>query len=220
MTDAPSDANGGAHPAALEQLRASVEAYYTRKVRTFGATPLGVDWPSTPSLELRLVQLLKVCDFSTPFSLNDLGCGYAAALDLIGTRWPANQVDYLGVDLSADMIAHARRRWHHRPGADFIVGRECGRAADYSIASGVFNVRLDHSAQLWTAHIRIMLTDLQRSSRKGFAVNFMLPAAVIGVPELYGSLPDPWVAYCETVLGRPVELVQGYGLPEYTLLVR
>ena len=108
MTDAPSDANGGAHPAALEQLRASVEAYYTRKIRTFGATPLGVDWPSTPSLELRLVQLLKVCDFSTPFSLNDLGCGYAAALDLIGTRWPANQVDYLGVDLSADMIAHAR----------------------------------------------------------------------------------------------------------------
>ena len=103
---------------------------------------------------------------------------------------------------------------------DFIVGRECGRAADYSIASGVFNVRLDHSAQLWTAHIRIMLTDLHRSSRKGFAVNFMLPAAVTGVPELYGSLPDPWVAYCETVLGRPVELVQGYGLPEYTLLVR
>lgn len=220
MTAASGDAKGAARPADLEGLRARVEAYYTRKVQTFGATPLGVDWPSTPSLELRLVQLLKVCDFSVPLALNDLGCGYAAALDLIERRWPANQVDYLGVDLSADMIAHARRRWHHRPGADFIVGHECGRAADYSIASGVFNVRLDHSAQLWTAHIQAMLMDLHRSSRKGFAVNFMLPAAVTGIPELYGSHPDPWVAYCETMLGRSVDLVQGYGLPEYTLLVR
>jgi SAM-dependent methyltransferase len=220
VTAAPGDAKRAARPAALEQLRASVEAYYTRKVRTFGATPLGVDWPSTPSLELRLVQLLKVCDFSAPFALNDFGCGYAAALDLIERRWPANQIDYLGVDLSADMIAHARRRWHHRPGADFIVGNECGRAADYSIASGVFNVRLDHSTQLWTAHIQAILTDLHRSSRRGFAVNFMLPAAAAHAPELYGSQPDSWVDYCETVLGRSVELVQGYGMPEYSLLVR
>jgi SAM-dependent methyltransferase len=220
VTNAPSDAKGGAHLAAVEQLRASVEAYYTRKVRTFGATPLGVDWPSTPSLELRLVQLLKVCDFSTPFSLNDLGCGYAAALDLIERRWPANRIDYLGIDLSGDMVAHARRRWHQRPDADFVVDHQCSRVADYAIASGVFNVRLDHSAQLWTAHVRVMLMDLHRSSRKGFAVNFMLPAAVTGVPELYGEQPDPWVVYCEAVLGRSVDLVQDYGLPEYTLLVR
>jgi SAM-dependent methyltransferase len=220
VTPVPGDAKGAARPAALEQLRDTVEAYYTRKVRTFGATPLGVDWPSTPSLELRLVQLLKVCDFSAPFALNDFGCGYAAALDLIERRWPANQIEYLGVDLSADMIAHARRRWHHRPGTDFFVGNECGRAADYSIASGVFNVRLDHSAELWTAHVQAILTDLHRSSRRGFAVNFMLPAAAVHTPELYGSQPDPWVTYCETVLGRSVELVEGYGMPEYSLLVR
>jgi SAM-dependent methyltransferase len=220
VTTAPGEADGAARPANLEQLRASVEAYYTRKVRTFAATPLGVDWPSTPSLELRLVQLLKVCDFSAPFSLNDLGCGYAAALDLIERRWPANRIDYLGIDLSADMIAHARRRWHQRPGADFIVGHDCGRVADYSIASGVFNVRLDHGTQLWTAHIEAMLMDLHLSSRRGFGVNFMLPEAAGRTPELYGSQPGPWVAYCEAVLGRSVEVVQGYGMAEYTLLVR
>lgn len=200
-------------------LHASVEAYYTRKVRTFGATPLGVDWPSTPSLELRLVQLLKVCDFAGPFSLNDLGCGYAAALDLIERRWPQNRVDYLGVDLSAAMIAHARRRWGRRPGTGFAVGHQCGRIAQYSIASGIFNVKLDHPPQLWTAHAQAILQELDRSSRTGFAVNFMLPAAA-QAPELYGSAPEPWVAYCETVLGRTVELVQGYGLPEFSLLVR
>lgn len=220
MTAAPGEAEGAVRPSALELLRSSVEAYYTRKVRTFAATPLGVDWPSTPSLELRLVQLLKVCDFPPPFSLNDLGCGYAAALDLIERRWPANRIDYLGIDLSADMIAHARRRWHQRPGSDFVVGHECGRVADYSIASGVFNVRLDHTAQLWAAHIRAMLMDLHRSSHRGFAVNFMLPAAASHAPELYGSQPGPWVAYCETELGRSVEVVQDYGMDEYSLLVR
>lgn len=220
MTTTPGETRGAARPANLEQLRASVEAYYTRKIRTFAATPMGVDWPSTPSLELRLVQLLKVCDFSAPFSLNDLGCGYAAALDLIEQRWPANRIDYLGIDLSADMIAHARRRWRQRPGADFIVGHECGRVADYSIASGVFNVRLDYGTQLWRGHIRAMLMDLHRRSRRGFAVNFMLPAAAAHAPELYGSLPGPWVAYCETALGRSVELVQDYGMAEYSLLVR
>lgn len=220
MTAAPGDAQGDANPAALELLRAGVEAYYARKVRTFGATSLGVDWPSTPSLELRLVQLLKVCDFSTPFSLNDLGCGYGAALDLIERRWPANRIDYRGIDLSGDMVAHARGRWQHRPETDFRVGHLCGRVADYAIASGVFNVRLDQPMRLWTAHVRAMLMDLHLSSRKGFAVNFMLPAAVNGVPELYGSQPDPWLAHCRTVLGRSVELVQGYGLREYTLLVR
>lgn len=220
MTATPAHAEGHAHPAALEQLRASVEAYYTRKVRTFGATPLGVDWPSTPSLELRLVQLLKVCNFSVPFSLNDLGCGYAAALDLIERRWPANRIDYLGIDLSGDMIDHARRRWHDRPDTHFKVGHQCARMADYAIASGVFNVRLDHSERLWKAHIQAVLADLHRSSRKGFAVNFMLPSSAAGVPELYGSYPGPWVGYCRAALGRSVDLVQDYGLSEYTLLVR
>lgn len=215
----PGEANAIANSAAFAQLRSSVQAYYTRKVRSHGATALGVDWPSTPSLELRLVQLLKVCDFSGPFSLNDLGCGYAAALDLIERRWPKNQIDYFGIDLSQDMVAHARRRWRHRPGSDFIAGHQCGREADYSIASGVFNVKLHHCTQLWTAHIQAVLGDLHRSSRRGFAVNFMLPAAAAGTPELYGSDPDQWVTYCERVLGRSVQLVQGYGMLEYSLLV-
>jgi len=213
-------APGAARPAGTGPLHASVEAYYTRKVRTFGATPWGVDWPSMPSLELRLVQLLKVCDFASPFSLNDLGCGYAAALDLIERRWPAHRLDYLGVDLSAEMIAHARRRWQHRRGTNFLVGHECGRVADYSIASGIFNVKLDHPPQVWVGHVQAMLQELDRSSGKAFAANFMLPGAAAGTPELYGSAPEPWVAFCETALGRSVEMVQGYGLPEFTLLVR
>jgi len=202
-------------------LRSSVEAYYTRKVLTFGPTPLGVDWPSTPSLELRLVQLLKVCDFSTPISLNDLGCGYGAALALLRTRRPNAHIDYLGVDLSAAMVDQARTKWAQRPLTRFLVGHECGRLADYSIASGIFNVKLGNELASWTVHVRQTLLDLHRSSRHGFAVNFMRPVAwAAGIDELYAAEPAEWIGYCRGELGRSVELLEGYGLPEYSLLVR
>ena len=56
----------------------AVSAYYSGTLQRFGAMPLGVDWPNRLNQELRLVQLLKVCDLSAPRSLNDVGCGYGA----------------------------------------------------------------------------------------------------------------------------------------------
>ena len=40
----------------------AVSAYYSGTLQRFGATSLGVDWPNRLNQELRLVQLLKVCD--------------------------------------------------------------------------------------------------------------------------------------------------------------
>ena len=62
----------------LAAVHTGISDYYTAKIRKFGATPLGVDWTCLPTQELRFVQLLKVCDFTSPLSLNDLGCGYGA----------------------------------------------------------------------------------------------------------------------------------------------
>ena len=221
MTASPGAARAAVRQADLAPVRASVEAYYTRKVETFGATPEGVDWPSTPSLELRLVQLLKACEFTPGLALNDLGCGYAAALDLIERRYPGNGIRYAGVDLSPAMIGHARRRWGHRPATHFLVGHQCAEPADYSIASGIFNVRLEHGLAVWTDHVRHSLLNLHASSRNAFAVNFMLPTpAVSRTPQLYGTPPEPWVAFCESELGRKVQVLEGYGLPEFSLVAR
>ena len=99
-------------PASLEPVRARIEAYYGDKVARHGATPRGVDWTCVPTQELRFVQLLSLCDFSRPFSLNDLGCGYGALTGFISLFHPQAEVDYLGVDLSRAMIRRARRRHH------------------------------------------------------------------------------------------------------------
>jgi SAM-dependent methyltransferase len=206
----------------LTDLRAGVAAYYSGKVRRFGATPFGVDWTCVPTQEMRFVQLMKIFKYGDPFSLNDFGCGYGALLAFLDRRCPASPIDYLGIDLSAAMIRCARRIWCRRPNARFVHGHICGRMASYSVASGVFNVQLSRPRYEWEAFIRESLRELRRTSELGFSVNFvMAPLGGQAVREgLYATHPEPWVDFCTAEFGATTDVVVGYGLREFTLLVR
>lgn len=206
----------------LDAVYAGIERYYTRKVVTHGPTPLGVDWTCEPTQELRFVQLMKVCDLTGPLSLNDIGCGYGALLAFLRKRHAGSKVAYLGVDLSAAMISEARRLWAGWPEAEFAVGHAAHRQADYSVASGIFNVKLNEPLPLWTQFVETTLAEIHGSSRRGFAVNFLSPLAggATGAPELYRPEPDLWRHYCEDVLGTKVKMLAGYGMREFTLLAQ
>lgn len=206
----------------LADVHSAIGHYYTQKVETHGPTPLGVDWPCRPTQELRFVQLLRLCDFSAPFSLNDVGCGYGAMLALLARRHRRTEISYLGVDLSTAMIAQARRLWQKRQHAEFIVANKSPRAADYSVASGIFNVKLDLCDALWAEFIAKTLAAIRLTSRRGFAVNFLAPLAEDADPkaELYRAPPALWSEHCEREFGAKVELLDNYGMREYTLLVR
>lgn len=211
----------GATPA-LSGVLSGVAQYYARKIAAHGPTPLGVDWACVPTQELRFVQLLKVCDFSGPSSINDLGCGYGALREFMQRRWPQAKLDYLGIDMVPAMVDAARRRHRTTAGASFTTGSACTRQADYSVASGIFNVKLDQPASAWAGFVRATLADLCTSSRLGFAVNFLAPAepGMNEVPELFRTPPAPWLDYCERELGVRVDLLAKYGMREFTLLAR
>ena len=206
--------------AAAGHVHQDVADYYTGKIRQFGATPLGVDWTCMPTQELRFVQLLKICDWDLPFSLNDLGCGYGAMLAYLAKRHRRVRVDYLGQDVSEAMVNHATKLWAGTPKASFATGHELGRTADYSVASGIFNVRLAHSRARWEAHIRATLAELHTKSRRAYAVNFLAPVTATGPRELYRATPEKWARFCEEELGGEVTVLADYGLREFTLLVR
>ncbi|MBC5763376.1 class I SAM-dependent methyltransferase [Ramlibacter albus] len=205
---------------AIAALHGRIARYYGAKLARHGPTPRGVDWPSAGTQALRLEQLLRLCDFASPFTLNDLGCGYGALLGLLRRTGRARGVDYLGTDVSPAMVAQARALW--RGTARFEVGGAPSRVADYSVASGIFNVRIDEPRRLWEDFVAETLVQLAFASRRGFAVNFLkpLPRGTDDVPELYRPPPRRWAAFCEDELGLSVETVAGYGLREVTLFAR
>ena len=212
---------GPARPPELDGVYRSVEAYYTGKLIKHGASPLGVDWSCQATQWLRFVQLLKLCSFDAAFSLNDLGCGYGELAAFLRWRYPQTNVDYLGIDLSPAMVRCARRRHRREPATRFVVGRACPRQADYTVASGIMNVMRGYPVPLWEGFLRATLVDMHRASRRGFAVNFCAPQRPDLPPnQLYCCEPEPWVRYCVDELGCAVEVVDGYGLLEFTLLAR
>jgi SAM-dependent methyltransferase len=212
---------GASKSADLNDLYETIERYYTKRVTKHGATPLGADWRCRATQELRFVQLLKICDFSQPLSLNDVGCGYGALVAYLAERHAGTDVDYLGTDLSRAMISRARRRWRGH-GRRFVVSRAAPRVADYSVASGIFNVKLEQPIDTWRSFIAETLHGMHKTSRRGFAVNFMSPLAAANERStmLYCTAPEPWVHYCEQQFRCSVDVIANYGLREFTLLIR
>ena len=197
-----------------------VKAYFEQKLATHGATPQGVDWNSKQAQERRFEQLLKVVDTSQEFSINDYGCGYGALLDYLSARgyW----FRYAGFDLLEPMVARARELHAGRPDCHFSSNLPDLATADYNLASGIFNVKLETEHGHWTEYILSNLDRVDALSRKGFAFNLLTkysdPALMRS--DLYYGDPGFFFDYFIRRFSKKVALLHDYGLYDFTLLVR
>jgi SAM-dependent methyltransferase len=194
-----------------------VAGYYGEKVRAHGNTARGVDWNSEASQELRFRQLLSLCDSSTSFSLLDIGCGYGALFDFLMAQKVA--VDYRGFDIAPEMVSAARSR---HPNACFTSDRAAVESADYSVASGIFNVRLQTSEAEWKDYVAHTLDDMSSLGRRGFAFNMLTSYSDADKMRDYLYYPDPCFYFdlCKRKYSRNVALLHDYDLYEFTVLVR
>jgi SAM-dependent methyltransferase len=198
-----------------------VATYYAGKLAEHGDTPRGVDWNGEESQMVRFAQLCKIIDSKTPnFSLNDLGCGYGALLDYLRDKHAA--CTYLGVDVSHEMIKVAEQRHAAADRARFITSSEPDEVADYSLASGIFNVRLGRSDAEWFDYLQATLDVLDRTSSLGFAFNCLTSYSDEDKKRDYLYYADPCRLFdlCERRYSRQVALLHDYGLYEFTILVR
>jgi len=203
------------------KLLEEVASYYAGKLAEFGDTPRGVDWNGEESQQLRFEQLCKVIPaHANDFSLIDLGCGYGALLDHLSTAH-AN-VSYLGVDVSAEMTHAARARHADSPNARFITASTPDVIADYGIASGIFNVRMERTETEWCAYLESTLDVLDRASRLGFAFNCLTSYSDEDKKRDYLFYADPCRLFdlCKRRYSRQVALLHDYGLYEFTVIVR
>lgn len=199
---------------------AEVGRYYTEKLTRYGASPQGVDWNSSESQRLRFEQLVRVCGAQARFSLNDLGCGYGALLDYLGSL--GRDCDYLGVDISEAMIVKAEELHRGRHGCRFLAAERADRVADYGVASGIFNVRLSASDRDWLAHVLRTLDALDAGCTRGFAFNCLTRYSDAAQMKDYLFYADPCQLfdYCKTRFSTNVALLHDYGLYEFTVIVR
>lgn len=206
----------------LDHIAGEIADYYTDTLKQHGATPRGVDWSCRPTQELRFVQLMRLCRFDKAISLNDFGCGYGALREFLHRRQRRADIDYVGIDLTPAMVDAAKLRCGHLPRTRFDTASVTLRLADYSVASGVFNIKLHHSSTAWEAWVAHNLQALHSVSRIGFSVNFLMPPpSGEGSPQaLYRPHAGKWKNYCESALQATVELITDYGMREYTLLVK
>ena len=128
-----------------------VSRYYSGKLEAHGATARGVDWNSTESQRMRFVQLLKICDCHVPFSINDYGCGYGALVDHLSEG--GYSFRYFGFDISSQMIAKAREFHSAMSQVSFLSEASALAPADYTVASGIFNVKLEASSTEWERYV-------------------------------------------------------------------
>ncbi len=201
-----------------------VEQYYTAKITEHGPSAKGVDWKDEQSQYWRFQQLLDLIpNANEEFSFNDFGCGYGALLHyIIQLGWRCR---YHGYDISPEMIKQANALYNelNNPSveAGFYLG-ETMHPADYSVASGVFNVKQDASPDVWLEYILDCLRIINDNSRKGFAFNLM---TIYSDPEyaqdkLYYADPKFFFDYCQKNFSRHIVLRHDYGLYEFTMIVR
>ena len=200
----------------------AIETYYSNKINEHGASPKGVDWNGTNSQNIRFEQLCKIlpADHEQTFSLNDLGCGYAALIDYLKPQRP--DFKYIGYDLSEKMIEHGVNRNKHFKNIEFQCSDNITVQSDFSVASGIFSVKLDESDDAWLNHIKSILHNIDTQSSKGFAFNCLTKYSDADkiMPHLYYADPAEIFHFCKQNYSRNVALLHDYDLYEFTILVR
>lgn len=197
-------------------------AYYNK--RKSAATPAEqVGWKNEEVQQTRFDQLLRVIDLPKRFSVNDLGCGLGALALHLEHRGFAD-VTYHGYDVLPAMLTAARRRLPESPRRRFhhIAHASKMQRADFTLASGIFNLKGDTAEHAWLAYILETIASMVAKSRRGIAFNCLTRYSD---PErmrtdLYYADPCFLFDFCKRNFSRNVALLHDYREYDFTILIR
>ena len=199
-------------------ILSNINHYYTKRILTHGATPKGVDWNGEDSQFIRFAQLSKII-IQDNFTINDIGCGYGKYIEYLAQNY--NNYIYNGYDLSSEMIENAKKLY---PNSNFLIitKPENIEESDYSIASGIFSVKMEHNESEWLSYILSTLEQMNEKSIRGFSFNMLTKYSDKEYMrnDLYYADPLFIFDYCKRNFSKQVALLHDYGLYEFTILVK
>ena len=199
----------------------TTETHYSRKIKKYGPTFKGVDWGYEKGQKVRFEQLLKPIDLREVSTINDYGCGYGALLDYLDQKGFSGE--YRGYDISPRMIAKAEEL-HKFKGEHiyFTANPSKLELSDYTLASGIFNVKLRTCDKEWCDYILYTLDQIAKLSRLGFVFNILSSRTPYELREndLFYADPDFIFNYCRQRFSNLVTISHDYPLPDFTVSVR
>ncbi len=195
-----------------ELAKEYVISFFDRNLQLHGDRPEAVRWSASGQqqhyqgmLDIGPLDRAKILDF---------GCGKGDFLQFLVDR--GLQVDYTGVDINANLIDLARRKY---PDACFRVfdaeEESLDEMFDYIFLCGVFNLRVEGLDRT----IQTVLTKLFPRCRKGLAFNALSALNPKKEPELYYARPEELLRFAVTDLSPYVSLRHDRMLYDFTLFV-
>jgi SAM-dependent methyltransferase len=205
----------------VTKAMAEVERLYSGGLERFGAEPRSVGWRDEASQRLRFAKLAQLLDPAPapprPITVNDVGCGYGSLFGFLDELDGVELAGYHGYDISAPMLERARQATDDR--AELVRSAEPTRLADYSFASGPFNVKGDCADGPWGAYVMDVVRAMAEKSRLGFAFNLLSTYVDFRQENLFYADPAAFFAFCKRNVSPYVTLVHDYPLYEWTMLV-
>lgn len=204
-----------------EIILAKINNYYTNKIRAHGATPLGVDWKNEETQYLRFEKLIQLFNLNPQqsFTINDFGCGYASLYNFLSSKNLA--FFYYGNDLSQAMIDEADLKLASNKNYKLSINPKCQNKSDFSVSSGIFNVKLDMDNTAWESYIKSIMRHLYEASTTAFSFNCLTLYSDVEYRrnDLYYADPLYFFDYCKKNFSKKVSILHDYNLYEFTLTV-
>jgi SAM-dependent methyltransferase len=204
-------------------MKEQFESFYNERLKQFGHSAKGVGWKNEEAQKMRFTQLAKIITHSgTDFCLNDLGCGIG---DFASYLKENNfNFTYTGYDVLTEMILEASRRFVNFPNTKFKLIKTASEmeVADYTIASGIFNIRFNCDDEGWLEYILETIRTINSKSTFGFAFNVLTKYSdrEFMKEELYYADPLFMFDYCKKNFSKNVALLHDYDQYDFTILVR
>jgi cyclopropane fatty-acyl-phospholipid synthase-like methyltransferase len=205
----------------LDSIEGALKGFYARNLEAHGAGAQGVGWKNEQAQIVRFDQLQKLLPAAGRFSVNDLGCGTGAFADYLARHY--QNFKYVGYDMLEEMIALSKSSLKGG-NTEFLKIEKASdmQVADFSVASGIFNVRYGMDDQRWHQYILDTIHVLHNKSSKGFAFNALTTYSdkEFMKPELFYSDPLALFDYCKKNFSKNVALLHDYYQYDFTIIVR
>ncbi len=175
-----------------EQRKRIVDRHRDSLTR-YGYHPNALYWSSREIQEIRFRVLAEI-GIESGDSVLDVGCGFGDFKGWFGKQGGA--LDYVGIDLSPDLLAEARGR---HPDSIFVDGDLfdmdfADQSFDWVVLSGALNEQLHDDG----AYARRVIARMLLLCRKGVAFN-LLDARYLQAHDLQSHMPEEMLDWCRSL---------------------